>query len=173
MIYALSGATAGAVAGAAVGFLGSLLAGGALAVIGTLLGAGAAALGIAGLLGFSRPPIQRDRETPKEWVERGPIVWPILNGAALGFGATTRLGFWLWYAVPIGCFLIASPIAGVAIWGIYGFTRTASASGLWLLAVVRPSSDTVALLLQRKHATAVTSALLSVVGMATFFLMGL
>jgi hypothetical protein len=137
------------------------------------VGAGAVALGIAGLTGISQSPIQCDRETAKEWVERGPIVWPVLNGAALGFGATSRLGFWLWYLIPAGCFLMAGPVIGAAVWGAYGFTRTAGVVGLWLMAALRPSWTQISLLRQRGRADQVTLALMCSIGLATFLLMGL
>lgn len=172
-IYVCSGTAAAAAAGVGAGLLGSVLAESVVAVVGTLFGACAAVVGVAELCGWRRPPIQRDRETPKEWVARGPVLWPILNGGTLGFGATTRLGFWLWYLIPIGCLLMANPVAGAVIWGTYGFTRTLGAGGILLLVAMRPNLETTTLLNQRQHATTAASALLCIIGLACFFLMGL
>lgn len=66
---------------------------------------------------------QRDKETPQSRVHDGPVLWPIKNGLALGFGAITRIGFWLWYVIPISSFLIGDPFLGTLIYGIYSFTR--------------------------------------------------
>jgi hypothetical protein len=68
---------------------------------------------------------------------------------------------------------MASPVAGGAIWAVYGFTRTAGASGIWILATIQPNVGTVTLLRQQKHASTVTSGILAIVGLLTFFFMGL
>jgi hypothetical protein len=47
----------------------------------------------------------------------------VRNGLALGFGATSRIGFCLWYAVPVGALLLARPDLGAAIYGAYGLFR--------------------------------------------------
>lgn len=128
-------------------------------------------MGLGSLSGHARRPLQCDRETPKEWVWRGPVVWPLLNGAALGFGATTRLGFWLWYAIPGGAFLMGDPTVGAAIWGAYGFTRTSSAVVLWYGHAFRSDSDKERWI-QRIAGTA-TTVLMTFLGLSVFLLMGL
>lgn len=155
------------------GLLGALLSDPTRVVLGTALGAVGAGLGIAGVAGGVRRPLQCDRETPKAWVDRGPVLWPALNGVALGVGATTRLGFWLWYSIPAGCVLLASPAAGAAIWGTYGCVRTGSAGAIWLVGVVRPDADRMSLLSRHDAATVATAALTMLLGLATFLLMGL
>lgn len=52
------------------------------------------------------------------------------NGAALGIGATSRVGFWLWYLIPVGALLVGSPIFGGLVYGAYGFVRGWT---VWLL----------------------------------------
>lgn len=75
-------------------------------------------------------PLQRARETSQRWVHLRPIRWTTRNGLALGFGATSRIGFWLWYAVPAGAFLVGSPGLGAAIYGMYGLVRGIGAWGI-------------------------------------------
>lgn len=78
------------------------------------------------LLGHRCRLPQRDRETPKRWAFLGPTRWALLNGASLGVGAGTRIGFAAWYAVPIGCLLVGSAPLGALLYGLYGLTRTAA-----------------------------------------------
>lgn len=105
------------------------------------------------------------------WVWRGPVLWPLLNGAALGFGATTRLGFWLWYAIPSGAFLMAEPAVGALIWGAYGFTRTGSAVVFWYGHAFQPDGEN-GMWIQRNAGTA-TAVLMTFLGLSVFLLMGL
>jgi hypothetical protein len=51
------------------------------------------------------------------------LGWAIRNGATLGSGAVTRLGFWLWYAVPTSAFLLANRFLGASVYGTYGIAR--------------------------------------------------
>jgi hypothetical protein len=84
------------------------------------------------------PPLQCDRETPKKWVDEGFLLWPIKNGLALGCGATSRLGFWLWYVIPTGAFLLGSATLGSLIFGSYGLAR---GMGVWGFILLRVSTD--------------------------------
>lgn len=70
------------------------------------------------------------RETPQRWVHFGALGWAVRNGLALGYGATSRIGFWSWYAVPLGALLGGDPVAGALVYGGYGLTRGGAA---WLL----------------------------------------
>jgi hypothetical protein len=63
-------------------------------------------------------------------MHHGPLAWATRNGLALGVGATSRIGFWLWYVVPLAALLSASPAWGAALYGCYGAVR---ASGVWAL----------------------------------------
>lgn len=93
---------------------------------------------------------QRSRETPKRWLGRGPVSWALLNGAALGVGATSRIEFWLWYVVPLSALLSGSIVFGAAVYGVYGLAR---ASGVWAILLApetrRRGLDVVALRLVR------------------------
>jgi hypothetical protein len=50
----------------------------------------------------------------------------------LGFGLTTRIGFWLWYVVPLSAFLSGRMAVGAGVYGSFAFVR---AGGIWSIAV--------------------------------------
>lgn len=89
---------------------------------------------------------QRDAETPKTWAGARPFSWAVRNGVALGSGWYSRIGFHIWYAVPLACLALGSAKLGVLIYGAYGLTRALAGRlalllvaeeewnhGLWLL----------------------------------------
>ena len=76
--------------------------------------------------------MQCNRETPQRWLDKGPLLWAIINGLALGCGVTTRIGFWLWYAVPLGAFLVGRPELGAVIYRAYGIIRGMAAWVIFL-----------------------------------------
>ena len=126
-VYVTAGTLSAAAVGAGLGVVGGALGpstraevAAALAVVGLVF----AALGLGG-----RPlrPLQFDRETPYAWLAPGPVSWSIRNGSAIGIGAFTRLGYWLWYAVPLGALLSASPLLGGIGYGAYALARTGGA----------------------------------------------
>ena len=43
---------------------------------------------------------------------------------------STRIGFWLWYAVPIGAFVTGSPVWGSCVWGAFAATRGLAPSAM-------------------------------------------
>lgn len=47
---------------------------------------------------------------------------------------TSRIGFWLWYIVPLTAVLSGQPALGLAIYGLYGAARGVAVWGLlvWL-----------------------------------------
>lgn len=123
---ALGGVSAGAVMGLAGGSVGAEVR----TLVGALLGLGALGIGSLALIGRPMPELQCDRETPQRWVHAGPLRWAARNGLALGCGATSRVGFWSWYAVPLGAFLSGDVALGALLYGSYGLARGA---GAWLL----------------------------------------
>lgn len=114
----------GAAAGTVVGLAGGLLTLEARVVTGTVL---ATLLVIAPLAWPQRLP-QINRETEQSLLGRGPFAWALANGFLLGLGFTSRIGYWIFYLVPVGCFVAGSPGLGALIWGTYGFTRLGAAS---------------------------------------------
>jgi hypothetical protein len=121
--FSVAAAVAASVAGVILGQLGSYLGFQERAAIASVLSLAGVTLGLGELSGFGIRPLQCDRETPRRWMRRGRTFGASLNGAALGFGATTRIGFWLWYVVPMGAFLVGRPALGAALYGLYGTVR--------------------------------------------------
>lgn len=111
-------------AGGFLGTLGGLFAEQVRLGMGFLLAVAGVALGFADLTWNLGVPMQCNKETPRAWMNRHPLEWSLKNGAALGIGAFTRLGFLAWYLVPCAALVSGSPSVGCAVWGIYGFTRT-------------------------------------------------
>jgi hypothetical protein len=137
--YILAATLTAATVGALLGLAGSLLPLDVRVAVATLAGLAAAGVGGAVLAGRLSKPPQCDRETPQRWIHLGPVRWALINGAALGFGGGSRLGFWLWYCAPFGAFLFGQPIIGAAVYGSYGLVRAASAFAL-LVAMRRTDS---------------------------------
>lgn len=98
-----------------------------IAVLGGLL------LGLASVV-RQIPMPQLNRETEQALLHRGPLQWAVLNGALLGLGFTSRIGFWTWYLIPLTCLTGGSSRAGVVIWGSYGLIRmgVTVAAAVWM-----------------------------------------
>jgi hypothetical protein len=199
VVYSLSSALAGVAAGAVLGavgragfgglalsaMLGETASGAVLGAVGSLLpldfrlAAGSllavVAIALGGLEFFGRriQPLQFDCETPQRWVHRGAITWAIQNGLALGFGATSRIGFWLWYAIPLGAFLVGDPLFGAVTYGIYGLLRALGAVVI-LLVIMSTKVDISDWLIER-HGTAkiLATGQLTLLGVATAIVVGL
>jgi hypothetical protein len=125
--YWAAATVAGLVAGGLIGWLGALLGQEARLAVGGVVAVGGMTLGGLDLFGRPVAVLQFDRETPKVWLRRGPLAWSVRNGASLGLGVFTRLGFWSWYAVPLGALLTGSAVGGSVVYGLYGLTRGGSA----------------------------------------------
>ncbi len=67
--------------------------------------------------------LERDCETSQSWLERGPLAWALMNGAALGSGFLSRIGFVCWYAVPLASFAFGSSVIGALVYGLYAGLR--------------------------------------------------
>jgi len=127
IVYSLSSALAGLLTGAVLGAVGSLLALETRLALGSVLAVVAVAVGGLELFGRRVQLPQFDCETPQRWVHKGPLRWATRNGLTLGFGATSRIGFWLWYVIPLGAFLVGHPVFGAVIYGTYGLVRALGA----------------------------------------------
>jgi hypothetical protein len=173
VFYSLSSALAGVVAGAVLGAVGSLLPLDFRLAAGSLLAVVAIALGGLEFFGRRIQPLQFDCETPQRWVHRGAITWALQNGLALGFGATSRIGFWLWYAIPLGAFLVGNPLFGAVTYGTYGLLRALGAVVI-LLIIMRTKVDISDWLIER-HGTAkiLATGQLTLLGVATAIVVGL
>ncbi len=116
-------------------------------------------LALAGGAAIRRNPWpQLDRETEQSLLHRGPIIWALANGGQLGLGFTSRIGFWSWYLIPVGAFLVADPAFGALAWGAYGLVRMLMAVSTAYLSAGPEQllSRSAALLHRRGRATTVT-----------------
>jgi hypothetical protein len=173
VIYALASAVAGLVAGAALGTVGSLLPLDMRLAVGSILAIAAIAVGSLELFGRRTQPWQFDCETPQRWVNRGAWRWAARNGLTLGFGATSRIGFWLWYAIPLGAFLVGDPAFGALSYGTYGLLRALGAVFI-LLGTLGLKIDVSDWLIERYGvARALAAGQLVLLGVATAIVVGL
>lgn len=129
-LFALSASVTGVFVGTVLGFIGSRLPDSIRLAASSVLGIVAVGIAITELSGHRVRPIQCNRETPKNWVTAGPLRWAIRNGSALGCGATTRIGYWLWYVIPVSSLLIGDEPSGAALYGLYGASRGLA---LWVM----------------------------------------
>lgn len=129
-IFVVAGVSAGVGLGLLLGGLGQHVVTDARAAAAAVLGLVAVAVGGLELSGRRLRLLQCNRETPQSWVSLGAWKWAITNGASLGCGAASRLGFWSWYLVPLAAFGVGDPLAGAAIYGTYGGVRTLAPLGL-------------------------------------------
>ena len=172
-VYSLSSALAGLVAGAVLGAVGSLLPLDFRLAAGSILAVAAIALGGLESLGRRIQPLQFDCETPQRWVRKGPLRWATRNGLTLGFGATSRIGFWLWYAVPLGAFLVGDAGFGAVIYGTYGLVRGLAAVFILLL-MLRLKTDVSDWLIRRYGTARILAAgQLTLLGVAAAIVVGL
>jgi len=173
IVYSLSSALAGLVAGAALGAVGGLLALDLRLAVGSILAVAAIAVGSLEFLGRHVMLPQFDCETPQRWIHKGPLRWATRNGLVLGVGATSRIGFWLWYAIPLGAFLVGSPAFGAVIYGAYGLIRALGAVFI-LLGILGFNFDASDWLIERYGAArALAAGQLVFLGVATAIVVGL
>ena len=74
------------------------------------------------------PLPQWNHETPQSWLSAKPRFAAAMNGAAMGAAFTSRIGFWLWYVVPVAALLSGSVAMGAAIYGTYAVSRVVGTS---------------------------------------------
>lgn len=130
LLFSVSASLAGMVTGAVLGAAGTVISLEVRVAVASLLALATVFVGSLELLGIRVYLPQFDRETPQSWLHKGALTWALLNGISLGVGATSRIGFWLWYVVPLGAFLFADPVLGATIYGVYSVTRGAA---VWVL----------------------------------------
>jgi hypothetical protein len=123
-LFVCSATVAGGLTGAILGRLMAVVAGGTVLVF---VSVGVVALLLLADLAGRPLLLQRNTETPRQWVDQPPWRWAILNGAALGSGALTRIAFPIWYVLPLIGIATRSSVITAVCWGAYGLVR-ASAS---------------------------------------------
>jgi hypothetical protein len=129
--FTLAGATLGYLLGGA----GEALPVDVRAAATALLSVAAIAISATELIVHRRIAVlQRNRETRRDWLFQRPLLGAFRTGAVIGAGFLTRIGYWLWYVVPVASLAAASAAAGAALFGGYAFVR-AIAPALLSLAV--------------------------------------
>lgn len=120
-------------AGAAFGLLGAALEPASRAL---LAGAAVAVIAVGAIL---RPvPWQLDRETDTAWLTYQDWRTAAYNGFALGLGFTTRIGFWLFYLVPLTAFVVADPLLAALGYAAFALSRVGMSALLAALDVWIP-----------------------------------
>lgn len=137
ILFSMFAGVGGALSGLLLGAAGSAVPLDARLALSSLFAPIGVILGALDSVGRGRP-LQCDRETPKMWVQDGAMGWAMKNGLALGCGASSRVGFWLWYVVPAGAFLFGSAALGLLIYGTYRLMR---GLGVWVFLLSRVSVD--------------------------------
>ena len=173
LLFSSSSLLAGIIAGAALGALGSVIPVPARVAGASVLSVAAVVAGVLSLVGRTHV-LQCNRETPQRWVRAGPVCWALRNGATLGVGATTRIGFWLWYAVPLGALFLAHPVWGALVYGIYAGTRGMAVWGILLVLAPRYGESYASWLLTHGSvARMATAGYLIVLGVVGVLVVGL
>ncbi len=121
----VSAAITGCAAGALLGSVGSLIP-----LTTRAAGTTLAALAVVVLAAIRAPLVQVDHETPQSLLHRGPLIWSTANGSLLGLAVTSRIGFWLWYLVPVTVLASGSPLGGAVIWGVYAGVRLGTVAAI-------------------------------------------
>ena len=153
--------------------MGGILSPSFRAVIGSILAAVAIVVGSLELCGCRIKPLQFDCETPRRWMQKGPLRWAARNGLTLGFGATSRIGFLLWYVVPLGALLSGSPALGAAIYGTYGLVRGVAAPLIMLGNIRRQTDLSDWYILHNKPAQVLAAGQLVLLGVTIAIVVGL
>jgi len=168
----ICGAAGGAATAAVFGALGVVVPDSPRSGIGTVL---ALLLLILSVISPHRLP-QLNRETGQRLLEQGQIRWAAINGFLLGTGLSSRIGYWLFYAVLVGCFVLASPSVAAGIGAEYGIVRLgiAGSLGVWMhLHPDRMGQMSRALLLQRQTTRRLSQRVSALIAAALALAIGL
>jgi hypothetical protein len=163
---------AGALEGAGLAWFGALFPTGSRAALASLLAVVGLAVGTASMLGRRIRLLQINHETSQRLMGLGPYWWASINGAALGAGGFSRIGFALWYVLPVGALVSAEPPVGIALLGTYGLVRTAAVA-IFLVGESNDVDLAQRFLEHRPAATDATAAFLIVISLMTAVGIGL
>jgi hypothetical protein len=123
-VFVIGSVVAGTAAGFFLGGMGTAVSPDGRATIVALLALAGIVIATGEVLrGWRIPVLQWNRETPREWLLHRPLLGAFRTGLAIGSGFATRIGFWLWYVVPLAAFASGSVVAGAAIFGMYAVVR--------------------------------------------------
>ncbi len=159
LVSFVGAAISGFAAGAVVGLAGTILKTPERLAVGL---AASLAVACAAVLKMGLP--QRDREAPRALLKLPSLIWAAGNGAVLGLAVTTRIGFWIWYFVPIAAFA-TGPRRGAQIWMLYASVRLLS-TGLLAAHEVVAGGQLASDLLECKRGIQFLSTILTGLGAA-------
>lgn len=174
--YLVSSTLAAALLGGILGWVGAQASLEVRLAVATLLGLAGALVGAVEVLGRRIKVPQCDVETPQAWVKESSWKWATKNGIALGMGAFSRIGFPLWYVIPMGSLLLASPAAGGAIYGSYGLFRAFPACAMyWIEYRYRFKVEPISTAVVRAHVQvrALTAAYLMLFALSVVLVVGM
>lgn len=80
--------------------------------------------GLGEVFGMPLPVPQRSREIPARWAWYGQARFAVVFGAMLGAGFFTIIPFIGYHLLLTTCVLLADPVRGSALVGLFGATRT-------------------------------------------------
>ena len=118
LVFLAAGVVTAAAAGFVLGAFGSQLDGALRAALACL-----AAVAVVTAALRQERPWQLNRDTALSSLRFHDWRTAALNGAELGAGFPTRVGFWLWYAIPLGAFAAGQPVMGALLYVTYAGTR--------------------------------------------------
>lgn len=132
VVLVLSAIAGAALTGALIGLLGAALRPETRA----LLAVAATSAVLVGAV-IRAVPWQLDRETDTRWLGYQDWRTAAYNGLALGLGFTTRIGFWLFYLVPLTAFVVADPVLGALGYAAFAVSRVGlsalfAATDVWI-----------------------------------------
>lgn len=139
--FAGASALGGLLAGAALGATGSVIPEPFRLAIGTVAFFALVVVGVVEAQGRRLRLPQRNKETPQRWIHAGPLQWAMRNGFSLGLGFTSRLGFWLWYVIPLVAVVVGDVWLSAVLYATYGATRGLTAVAIFGYALQRPGWD--------------------------------
>lgn len=126
--------------GVVLGTVGSMMSLRTRVAFATLVALTSVVIGILEALGVRVRLPEPHGQTPRRWLDQGSFVGPAKNGIALGFGLATKVGFSMWYLIPIGALLTGSALGGGVVYGAYAFVR---GLGVWgIMLAIRIASKT-------------------------------
>ena len=146
-VFFFSGIALAAVVGLTLGLVGAQLGDDLRGLMVTL-----AIVAIVGAAIGRGRPWQLNRDTALSWLFYNDWRTAALNGAELGVGVTTRVGYWLWYIVPLGAVASGSARNGALLYMSYATVRLAMSLSLaWLSLAHGELADAVRARLRRAN----------------------
>jgi hypothetical protein len=123
LVFAAFSTASATLVGATVALVGTMLPRANLSEAAVVLALLGIVLGLLELTPAKIRPPQIGHETAQRWMNMGALRGSAMNGAALGAGFVTRIGYWAWYVLPAGALLMGRIDLGILLFAVYGLTR--------------------------------------------------